>query len=88
MRGMAHTNGIESFWAMLKRANLGVFRHFSYKHPHRYVAEATGRHNVHPLGTSAQVASTFLAGIGKRLRYIDLMCPKWTHQPKLIRGWS
>ena len=88
VRGMAYTNWIVSFWAMLKRVCVGAFRRFRYKQMYRYVAEATGRHNVHPLGTSAQVASTFLAGIGKRLRYIDLMCPKWTHQPKLIRGWS
>ena len=50
---MAHTNGIESFWAMHKRDYTGVFHYFSYKHRHRYVAEAAGRHNIHPLGTGA-----------------------------------
>ena len=29
VRGMAHTNGIESFWSMLKRAHKGTF------HPER-----------------------------------------------------
>ena len=85
---MAHTNGIESFLAMLKRANLGVLRHFSFKQMYRYVAEATGRHNIHPLGTGAQMASTFPSGTGKRQRYIDLIGPKWTRQPKLIRSWA
>ena len=32
VRGMAHTNGIESFWAMLKRGYQGTFHHFSEKH--------------------------------------------------------
>ncbi len=51
---MAHTNGIESFLAMLKRANLGVLRHFSFKQMYRYVAEATGRHNVAHVGATAR----------------------------------
>ena len=32
VRGMAHTNGIESFWSMLKRGYQGTFHHFSVKH--------------------------------------------------------
>ena len=55
VRGMAHTNGMESFWAMLRRADLGVFRHFSYKHPHRYVAEAASGPKVRALDTAAQM---------------------------------
>ena len=39
VRGMAHTNGIESFWSMLKRAHKGVYHHFSVKHLQRYVDE-------------------------------------------------
>ena len=37
--GMAHTNGIESFWAVLKRGFYGVFHWFSSKHTQRYVNE-------------------------------------------------
>ena len=39
VRDQAHTNGIESFWALLKRGYYGVFHHFSWKHLHRYLAE-------------------------------------------------
>ena len=46
VRGMAHTNGIESFWSMLKRAHKGVYHHFSVKHLQRYVDEFAGRHGV------------------------------------------
>ena len=30
--GMVHTNGIESFWSMLKRAHKGVYHKMSAKH--------------------------------------------------------
>ena len=46
--GMAHTNGMESFWAMLKRGYQGVYHQFSAKHLHRYVGEFEGRHNDRP----------------------------------------
>ena len=41
--GQVHTNGIESFWAMLKRGYHGTF---SAKHLHRYVREFANRHNA------------------------------------------
>lgn len=46
VRDMASTNGIESFWAMLKRAHKGIFHKISPKHLHRYVAEFSGKHKV------------------------------------------
>ena len=39
VRGDVHTNGIESFWAMLKRGHKGTFHKISRKHLHRYVNE-------------------------------------------------
>ena len=36
MRRQAHTNGIESFWSMLKRAHKGTFHKISPKHLNRY----------------------------------------------------
>ena len=49
--GMAHTNGLESFWSMLKRGYHGVYHRMSVKHLHRYVAEFAGRHNIRDLHT-------------------------------------
>ena len=37
------TNGLESFWAQLKRGQDGVYHHFSPKHLDRYVSEFEGR---------------------------------------------
>ena len=35
-----HTNGVESFWSMLKRAHKGTFHRLSAKHLQRYVNES------------------------------------------------
>jgi transposase-like protein len=43
--GMAHTNGIESVWAVLKRGFYGVYHSFSVKHMQRYVDEFSCRLN-------------------------------------------
>ena len=55
VRGQAHTNGIESFWSMLKRAHMGTFHKLSPKHLHRYVAEFAGRKNVRHEDTITQM---------------------------------
>ena len=56
------TNGIESFWAMLKRAHTGTFHKMSPKHLQRYVSEFAGKHNVRDSGTLAQMRDT-VAGL-------------------------
>ena len=73
VRDMAHTNGIESFWSMLKRGYMGTFHHMSEKHLQRYVSEFAGRHNVRDSDTVAQMQSAFAGMVGKRLMYRDLI---------------
>ena len=72
VRGMAHTNGIESFWSMLKRGYQGTFHHFSEKHCDRYVGEFAGRHNIRERDTADQMEHLAKEMVGKRLRYRDL----------------
>ena len=43
VHGEAHTQGIESFWSMLKRGIYGIYHQVSVKHLHRYLAEFAGR---------------------------------------------
>ena len=45
VKGIAHTNTIEGFWSMLKRAFHGTHHHYSKKYTHLYVAEACYKWN-------------------------------------------
>ena len=73
VRGNAHTNGIESHWATLKRGIVGVYHHVSDKHLHRYATEFEGRHNNRPQDTIVQIQRHIKGMEGKRLRYKDLI---------------
>ena len=72
VRGMAHTNGMESFWSMLKRGYQGTYHHMSEKHLGRYVDEFSGRHNIREDDTEEQMAHIAKRMVGRRLRYRDL----------------
>ena len=67
VQGEAHTNGIESFWSMLKRGYHGTYHKMSWKHLQRYVTEFAGRHNVRNLDTIQQMTALAHGMEGKRL---------------------
>ena len=73
VHGQAHTNGVESFWAMLKRGYVGTYHHMSADHLHRYVNEFAGRHNDRPSDTRDQMRHVVEGMNGKRLRYRELI---------------
>ena len=75
VRGQAHTNGVESFWALLKRGYVGIYHKMSPKHLGRYVTEFERRHNIRDDDTVEQM-EVIVEGMGrKRLRYQDLIAP-------------
>lgn len=67
------TNGIESFWAMLRRAHKGTFHKWSPKHLHRYIKEFVGRHNIRKMDTIDLMNTLVKRSVGKRLSYRDLI---------------
>ena len=73
VNGMTHTNGIESFWATLKRGYKGTYHHMSKKHLSRYITEFAGRYNVRDHDTLVQMEMLAKGFTGKRLRYKDLI---------------
>ena len=73
VNGMAHTNGIESFWALLKRGYHGTYHHMSEKHLQRYVTEFAGRHNDRRSDTIDQMQGVVAGMVGRRLMYQELI---------------
>jgi transposase-like protein len=70
--GFHHTNTVESFFALFKRAVYGQFHHVSEAHLHRYLAEADFKYNHRTaLGfDDAERTDALLRGAkGKRLYY-------------------
>ena len=70
--GQVHTNGMESFWAVLKRAYRGVYHQISPKHLNRYIAQFAGEHNIRRLDTLDQMEHVVAGMVGKRLMYWEL----------------
>lgn len=73
--GMAHTNSIESVWAVLKRGFYGVYHSFSEKHLQRYVDEFAYRLNegnckIHTLD---RIDALLAKSVGKRITYKKLI---------------
>ena len=70
--GMAHTNGLESFWSLLKRGYHGIHHHMSPKHLDRYVGEFATRQNLRELDTADLMGEVAARMVGARLTYADL----------------
>ena len=73
MDEQAHTNGMESFLAMLKRGYHGTYHQISHEHLGRYVAEFSHRHNQRPEDAIDQIASAFSLMEGRQLLFRTLV---------------
>ncbi len=73
VRGMASTNGIESFWALLKRGFTGTYHQMSPAHLARYVDEFSFRHNSNDLNCIQAMNKVLYYSSNKRVKYNDLI---------------
>jgi transposase-like protein len=69
VKGQAHTNGIESFWALLKRGYHGTHHHMSHKHLGRYVNEFSDRASIREFDTMTAMGHIVNGVLGKKLPY-------------------
>ncbi len=72
VRGNVHTNGIENFWALLKRTIKGTYVSVEPFHLSRYLAEQTFRFNERKGKDKDRFIKTLENVSGKRLTYDEL----------------
>ena len=70
--GDVHTNSIESFWNLYKRAWKGTCTHNAPKYTDRYVAERTFSFNNRDLNDLGRMVAVTSSVTGKRLTYSEL----------------
>ena len=76
VRGDVHTNGVESFWSMLKRAHKRrTFHKMSPKHLNRYVREFAAKYNLHDLDALDLMGAVVTGMDGKQLGRHALIAP-------------
>lgn len=71
-KGAVHTNGIENFWSLLKRAIKGTHVSVEPFHLHRYIDEEAFRFNTRKATDRARFTATLGKIADKRLTYKDL----------------
>ena len=72
VRGDVHTNSIEPFWNLYKRAWKGTYTHNLPKHTNRYIAERTFSFNNRELTDLQRMEVVTSQVSGRRLTYSDL----------------
>jgi transposase-like protein len=72
VKGRVHTNGIENFWSLLKRALKGTYVSVEPFHLFRYLDEETFRFNARYASDAGRFIAVLHAAVGRRLTYDEL----------------
>ncbi|HEV2922954.1 MAG TPA: IS1595 family transposase [Solirubrobacteraceae bacterium] len=72
VRGRVHTNGIENFWAMLKRGLNGTYVSVDPEHLFRYVDERVFTYNGRGLTDLGRFSQVLGSVAGRRLTYAEV----------------
>lgn len=73
VRGRVHTNGMENFWSLFKRALKGTYISVEPFHLNAYVVEQTFRYNERKDGDGGRFRKTVGSVSGKRITYKELI---------------
>jgi transposase-like protein len=80
VRGECHTQGIDSFWGLLKRGVIGTFHQISVKHLDRYIQEFAFRFN------NRQNQDLFAVTIAYLVLGIPLPYKKLVGEKRMVRN--
>ena len=72
VEGQIHTNGLENFWSLLKRAIRGTYVSIEPFHLFRYLDEQSFRFNQRKGSDASRFVSALAGIIGRRLTYTVL----------------
>lgn len=73
VEGQIHTNAIESYWSLLKRALKGTYISVEPFHLYRYLDEQAFRFNTRKLPDAERIVDALKGTVGKRLTYDALI---------------
>jgi transposase-like protein len=73
VKGRVHTNGLENFWSLLKRAIRGTYVNVDSFHLFRYLDEESFRFNTRETDDASRFQSVVNGITGKRLTYNQLI---------------
>jgi hypothetical protein len=71
--GQVHTNGLENFWSLLKRAIRGTYVSIEPFHLFRYLDEQAFRFNERADNDSGRFGNAIKSVVGRRLTYKALI---------------
>ena len=72
VRGRVHTNGIENFWSLVKRAVHGTYVSIEPFHVFRYLDEQAFRFNSRKANDGERFRRLLCDGLARRLTYAEL----------------
>ena len=73
VRGNVHTNGMENFWSLLKRALKGTYVSVEPFHLFRYLDEEAYRFNARGLNDGKRFLDVLRTIVGRRVTYKQLI---------------
>jgi transposase-like protein len=86
-RGEVHTNGLENFWSLLKRALKGTYVNVEPFHLFRYCDEQAFRFNERKDTDQGRFVKALQGVVGKGLRYAKLIAAEGGDGPCPAEAW-
>src|SRR5713101_578859 len=87
-QGHVHTNGLENFWSLLKRALHGTYVNVEPFHLFRYLDEQAFRFNERKDSDAGRFAKALGGIVGKTLKYAKLIAAEGGDGPQCPKTWQ